>query len=124
MRIAIVVQGRFHAFDLALSLLQRGHDVHIFTNYPVWAAKRFGLPPERIHSFWFHGLLSRAIGRLGLSDDLDPFVHKTFGRWAAKQLESGTWDVIHPFSGVAEETLRVNTGALRLLLRGSSHIRT
>ena len=32
MKIAIVVQGRFHAFDLAQALVGRGHDVTVFTS--------------------------------------------------------------------------------------------
>jgi UDP:flavonoid glycosyltransferase YjiC (YdhE family) len=31
LKIAIVVHGRFHAFDLARALLRRGHDVTLFT---------------------------------------------------------------------------------------------
>ena len=37
MKVAIVVQGGFHAFDLARALIGRGHDVTAFTNYPAWA---------------------------------------------------------------------------------------
>lgn len=42
MKIALVVHGRFHAFDFAREL-SRNHDVTIFTNYPKWAIllKRF-----------------------------------------------------------------------------------
>jgi glycosyltransferase involved in cell wall biosynthesis len=124
MRIAIVVQGRFYAFDLAASLTKRGHDVHVFTNYPKWAAKRFGLSPDCVHGFWQHGALCRAADRLGLSAIADAPLHRMFGRWAAKRIASGPFDVIHVFSGVAEEPLGVKNGALRLLVRGSAHIRT
>ena len=61
MKIAIVVHGRFHAFDLARELSPR-HDVTVFTNYPKWAARRFGLVPDQVRSFWPHGIASRAAG--------------------------------------------------------------
>lgn len=43
MKIAIVVHGRFDAFDLARALIARGHDVTLFTNYPGWAVEPFGI---------------------------------------------------------------------------------
>ena len=129
MKIAIAVQGRFHAFHFARALLDRGCDVTVLTNYPKWAAARFGLPRDRVRSFWPHGVLTRAMGRL------DPrlaryggeaWLHTMFGRWTARQLASERWDVVHPWSGVAEESLRSlkGTRTLCLLMRGSAHIRT
>ncbi len=128
MKIAIVVQGRFYAFDLARALARK-HDVTVFTNYPGWACKRFGLAPRMVRSFWQHGVLERAAqqlsGRLKL-----PFpeaaLHRLFGRWAAREVAKEQWDVIHVFSGVAEELLREPkcASALRTLKRASSHIRT
>jgi len=129
MKIAIVVHGRFHAFDLARALVARGHDVTLFTNYPAWAAERFGFPKERVRSFWSHGVLSRA--NWWLHDKVrfpyfEAALHRMFGRWAAAELGRERWDVIHHWSGVAEEALCADrrAGALHLLMRGSSHIRT
>jgi len=124
MKIAVIAHGRFYAFDLVRSLIKRGHDAHVFTNYPKWAAKRFGLSPECVHGLWPHGALCRAVDRLGLSAIADGPLHRMFGRWAAKRIGSGHFDVIHVFSGVAEEPLGVEKRALRLLVRGSAHIRT
>ena len=64
LKIAIVVHGRFHGFDLARALMERGHDVTVFTNYPTWAVARFGIPPAHSRCFPMHGLLSRVVGRL------------------------------------------------------------
>jgi glycosyltransferase involved in cell wall biosynthesis len=126
MKIAIVAQGRFHAFDLGIALLQRGHDVTLFTNYPKWAVRRFGFPGERVRSFWLHGLASR------LADRVRPtryrperWLNPMFGRWAAEQMARQDWDVVHAWSGVAEEVhekLRA-TRCLKLVMRGSAHIR-
>lgn len=129
MKIAIVVHGRFHAFDLARELLRRGNEVTLFTNYPAWAVKRFGFPKEYVRSFWLHGVSSRLATWLHRNLRCaypEVFLSMRFGRWAARQLARERWDVIHSWSGVSEETLRftVGKGALRLLMRGSAHIRT
>lgn len=126
-RIAIVVNGRFHAFDLARALLARGHAVNVLTNYPVWAAVRFGLPEQTVLSFPLHGVAARA-GEW-LHARLDGFnveapLHRWFGRWAAGQLAGGSWDVAYIWTGVSEELLRAGSRARMLLVRGSAHIRT
>lgn len=129
MKIALVAQGRFHAFDLAKALLARGHAVTVFTNYPAWAAARFGVPAASVRSCWPHGVAARIAGRgrdlLGTPVP-EAALHQWFGRWAASALIRHRWDMVHCWSGVSEELLRAlaGTGTLRLLMRGSSHIRT
>jgi glycosyltransferase involved in cell wall biosynthesis len=129
LKIAVIVQGRFHAFDLSLALLRRGHDVTIFTNYPKWAVKRFGFPAENARSFWMHGVSSRIASKLqsrNLIPDCEERLHTMFGRDVAAELVKEHWDVVHPWSGVAEETLQALEGkpTLRVLMRGSAHIAT
>jgi len=132
MKIAIAVHGRFHAFDLARELSQR-HDVAVFTNYPKWAAQRFGLKPAQVRSFTTHGIAARAAAWLRNRASV-PFPeaaeHRIFGRWAAAQIAREQWDVVHSFSGVSEEILHATSGVgkdratLRMMVRGSAHIRT
>jgi glycosyltransferase involved in cell wall biosynthesis len=128
MKIAIVVPGRFFAFELAAALIARGHAVTVFTNYPAWAARRFGLSPEHVRGFWPLGILERAASRL-LSETFQAKIWHVFqtalGKWAARQVSRERWDVVHAFSGVAEEVFRATgRNAKRLLTRASSHIRT
>lgn len=126
MKIAVIVHGRFHAFDLVRALTKRGNDVHVFTNYPKWAAARFGLRPEAVHSLWPHGVALRAVQKLGNKawDLASPALHTWFSRWAARELRRGEWDVIHSFSGVAEDIFISRLDARRhFMVRGSSHIR-
>jgi len=128
MKIAIVVQGRFHAFDLARALLDRGHAVTLFTNYPGWAVERFGISRRHVRSFTLHGALVRMLERLRAArwwPAHEALLHTLFGRWAAVELAREPWDVIHCFSGISEELLRVPELASipRLLMRGSAHIR-
>jgi glycosyltransferase involved in cell wall biosynthesis len=126
MRIAIAVHGRFEAFDLARELVRRGHTVGLLTNYPAWAAERFGVPRRCVRSFWPHGVLTRALGRLRphVLTNCEAALHVLFGRWTAAVLRKEPWDVASVFSGVAEESLRAPRRIrLRMVVRASAHIR-
>ena len=128
MRIAIVVHGRFHAFDLAKALIRRGHHVSLFTNYFNWEIKRFGVRGCSVHSFWLHRLLfgwSERIPFFGNLPGFEKLLCRTFGLWAAARLRKERWDLVHCWSGISEEILRdqrIKAG-VKLLMRGSSHIR-
>ncbi len=108
LKIAIVVHGRFHGFDLARALIERGHDVTVFTNYPAWAVARFGIPagPRALFSRCT-GCCHESLGRLpeATVGDQEARLHKMFGRWAERELSGERWDVIHCWSGVSEELL-------------------
>lgn len=129
MRIAIGVHGRFHAFPLAEAMGASGHDVAVFTNYPAGMCERFGLNPSRASSFVPHAAFAR-IGRAvvggGSAEWFDRLEHESFGRWLADQVQGEGFDVLHAFSGVAEEAFEGLAGSstLRSLMRGSAHIRT
>lgn len=128
MKIAIVVQGRFHAFDLARELIGLGHEVLLLTNYPRNWPERFGVPRQNVKSLLAHGILSRtalALGKAAGNEKYgEAFLHQWFGRWSAKQLVGQEADLTHLFSGVALETLlqKERTGNVHSLMRGSSHI--
>jgi glycosyltransferase involved in cell wall biosynthesis len=127
MRIAIIVHGRFHAFDLARELIRLGADVYVLTNYPKSIAEKFGIPPERVRSNLLHGILSRALQKIGdLADQniFEAYIHQSFSRWAADILNQENFDVVHGFSGVCEEVFRSKprNRVVRMLVRGSAHI--
>lgn len=124
-KIATIVHGRFFAFDLVRELCRQGVDVTLYTNYPAWAAERFGVPPRVVRSFSAHGVAVRLLDRVGLSRRLEPAVHTSFGRWAARRL-NGDADVLQCFSGVAEELFSSAHAAdkLKILVRASAHIVT
>jgi glycosyltransferase involved in cell wall biosynthesis len=128
-RIAIVVHGRFFAFDLARELIAQGHDITVFTNYPKWAVRRFGIPDANTVSFWPHGVAGRAWGCLHAAlkvPSAEALLHVWFGRWAARQVAKTRFDAVYCFSGVAEEVFQALAGSktLRLLARCSTHIET
>ena len=123
LRIAIAVHGRFHAFDAARALLELGHDVEVFTNLPAFVAKPFGIPHQRIHSLLVHGVLSRIAMHLRLMKYFEAPLHRLFGRRVAQVIAQhaqryGAFDVVHVFSGVAEELLQhPGIKGLKTLLR-------
>ncbi len=127
LKIGIGVQGRFHAFGLAAGLIALGHDVTVFTNYPAIIAMRFGLPLKCVHGFPLHGVVVRLVEKLRLKrrfPDLDGWLHAWFGRWLARRLGQQKWDVTYTWSSVSKEHLESpRTAILRLIVRGSTHIR-
>jgi len=129
LKLAIVVHGRFHAFDLARELLRQGAEVTLLTNYPKRVAQKFGVADSRVRNCLWHGLANRFVHRAMRTpgrDLLEPCLHRWFSRWAAQSLRGMELDAIHSFSGVSEELLRAfQCGTpLRSLVRGSAHIRT
>ena len=129
MKIAIVVHGRFHAFDLARELIGLGHEVLLLTNYPRRWPEKFGVPARTVRSLVAHGIVSRAalaLGKVAGNEKLgEAFLHRWFGRWAAKVLEKNPVDASHCFTGIALEILQdpIAQQKVRSVVRGSSHIR-
>ncbi len=127
MKIAIIVPGRFHAFDLARELLKLGHDVTLFTNYPKFAAARFGVPPDKVRSFLIHGVLSRFFHILQRKCGLpypEKWLHSIFGKWAMVRVCCEPWDVVQGWSGICEELFKrlKDSSAVLVCERGSTHI--
>jgi glycosyltransferase involved in cell wall biosynthesis len=129
LRIAIVAHGRFTTFQLAKALLGRGHDVHLFTNYPKRLMPRFGIPEDRIDSCGIHGITARVCWMVRERQAAlypERWLHETFGRWAAHTVTRKHWDFVYCYSGGAEELFEAlnNSGTDCWLARGSTHIRT
>lgn len=127
--IAIVVQGRFHAFALAREMLSQGVDVTVLTSYPVFAAKKFGLPAHALHTFPALGLLHREAYRHDWPRRmpwLEQFLHTSFSRWAGRVLTRHPKKAIHGFSGVSldmhQHLRRAGIDSRLMLARGSAHV--
>lgn len=127
LKIAIGVQGRFHAFGLAAGLIELGHDVTVFTNYPAFTAARFGIPRGRMRGFPLHRLAVRLAEKLRFFEKvpaLDGLMHGWFGSWLARSLTAEHWDATYTWSSVSKEYLEKDRVAdVRLMARGSTHIR-
>ncbi|MBD2139671.1 glycosyltransferase family 4 protein [Anabaena sp. FACHB-1237] len=133
LKIAVVVHGRFHAFDLVRELIKQGHEVTLFTNYPKYIVEKFGIPSQSVKSLLIHGVVIRILAqielifsKLNLTFDFEPFFHASFSYWASHKLIQDNFDVIYVFSGIAEEIFQklADKPVLKILVRGSSHIRT
>ncbi|AFY34223.1 glycosyltransferase family 4 protein [Calothrix sp. PCC 7507] len=129
LKIAIVVHGRFHAFDIARELINQGHDITLLTNYPKKVVEQFGVPQQYIRAFLIHGILTRLIHKFHgvlATPDFEAFLHSEFSKWAAETIIKCDYDVVHVFSGVAEEIFQAlsNKSVLKTLVRGSAHIHT
>lgn len=59
MKVFISVFGRFHAFNLARELNDNNHLYKIFTTYPYYYLKKYGLKKEQVISYPVLELLSR-----------------------------------------------------------------
>jgi glycosyltransferase involved in cell wall biosynthesis len=127
MKIVIIVHGRFYAFDLARELIRAGRDLCLLTNYPKNIAAKFGVHPDCVRSNLLHGIVSRGVNKLGAAIGypvFEPLIHRWFSNWAAGVVRKNKFDIVHVFSGVAEEVFQATDPrkSIRVLVRGSSHI--
>ena len=86
MKVAVAVHGRFHGFDLARGLHERGCLSQVATTYPVFAARRFLPRPIRLRTAPWLEAWRRLHGRLPFVPAPDPGVAEAFGRFAAATL--------------------------------------
>ena len=120
--------GDSFVFDLARALIGLGHDVFVYTNYPRFAAKRFGLPTDRVKSFLGHGLMTRVQRRLDPRRyvNFEPYFHRSFGSWAAGPRASQRRFDLRILRGSERKFCNLSRGAYpceRWIVRGSAHIR-
>src|SRR5438128_509945 len=102
-------------------MVTRGHDVTIMTNYPKWALRRL-VQECRLETNAVHGMTMRAALAGRFLPYIEPAIHESFGSWAARTVAKRPYDLVHVWSGVAQEILDSSTANLRTLMRGSSHI--
>lgn len=125
--VAIVVHGRFHAFDLARGLLECGCQVHLITSFSAAEVNAEpGLEAVKVYSLRWHRWAARIAGRLFPSGPpvwVERVLHAGFGCHAAARLRriAGV-ELVYAFAGVAAESLRL-PHLRSILARGSTHIR-
>lgn len=128
MKVVLSTLGKFHTFDLARQLEQRGVLSAIFTGYPKFKLKNEGLPNQKIRCFPWLQTLYLARGKFGLNypwltRELEWWSKQTFDSYVANNLPE--FDVFYGFSGSALKTGKMvkNRGCVYICDRGSSHIR-
>ena len=122
--VAIVVGGRFVAFDIARALQRRNALGGIVSAYP--RARREGIRDGLLTWNPLLGLreaLERRIRR-GHTEEVDFRYAVKFARWAASRVPDA--DVVQAWTGFALEPMEAGrrAGAMTVALRGSAHIRT
>lgn len=127
MRVTVSVGGRFHAFNLALQLAQRGHLSRLITSYPISRAAAYGIPHKLIRSVIGKEILKRGWDALPRQVRFlwnpDFFINTYFDHRAARLLPA--CDLLVGWANQSLQTLRKAAlqGTVTVLERGSSHIK-
>ena len=107
MRALISVHGRFHAFELAHGLFQRGCLQSLFTTYPAFIVNRLTASKLPVISTPQLEIYRRLMAQVSPGFKTDLFISKTFGRFAAKQVElSGRGGVLIGWSSATLEAIK------------------
>jgi glycosyltransferase involved in cell wall biosynthesis len=126
-KVDISVGSRFHAFDLARELDERGALRYLHTGYPAFSANRFRVNPDAFRSVWTHEPCKRFIDkliRLGLIPaKIEQKLSDRFDRIVASQITEGA-SIFVGWSGFCRQSLKVakKNGMRTIVERGSTHI--
>lgn len=128
-RVVQVTSGRFHQFDLARQLENRGLLAAIYTGYPRWKLRNEGLPPEKIRTCpWLHvpwrAGLGRGLRAIGLDQLYQHWDRGLIDRYAAWTMPPRA-DVLVAMSGhgsFSGPRMQAGGGAW-ICVRGSTHVR-
>jgi starch synthase len=125
-KVTIVVGGRWHAFDLARGLNERGALHRLVTSYPRFKAARWGIPKDKIVSLTKSQWLDQAVRRVGRGNwdvHFQHIVHSVFAEEAARYIEGA--DIVHAWSSFAAPSVALcrARGVPIVVERGSSHMR-
>lgn len=123
LNVSIAVHGRYHAFDLARGLFDRGHLAQLATTYPRFAARRF--LPARVTlktaprlEFW-----RRLAARYSVVPRSDPGVSIGFGKFAARTLPDDANLLVGWSSAIREAIGPAHARGMKVCVeRGSTHI--
>jgi starch synthase len=127
MQVVLATSGKFHTFDLARQMHQRGMLRAIYTGYPCFKLRNEALPSSLIHSFPFFCLAFNVAGRVTQSQriirDLVWRSLDTVDRYACAILPPCDVFVGLSCSGLYTGQKAQRRGGVYICDRGSSHIR-
>jgi alpha-maltose-1-phosphate synthase len=128
MKAVLTTLGKFHSFDLARQLHERGALEAIYSGYPRFKLKHEALPAERVHTFPYVHAPYMAFGwrdrfGLGFLRQWEYWDRVSLDRHVARRLPDA--DVFVGLSGCGLETGREarRRGIKYVCDRGSTHIR-
>ncbi|WP_331774353.1 glycosyltransferase family 4 protein [Sulfurospirillum sp. 1612] len=121
-KVDILVFGRFHLFDLAKQLNKSGVMNKLFTTYPKYKVKEWGLTKEKIVSKVIYEIIMRLTYKTGIKNYwFNSFLKTLFSNKVSKELKKN--DVFIGSSGSSLETLikAKEEGIVTIIERGCSH---
>ncbi len=128
MKVAIIVGGRFHAFNLAEQLHKDNFLKQLITSYPKYYIKKnFNIENKIITSFPLKEILHRTLKKINLVDhyfDIDLITSNLFDYKASKSIDFKNIDIIVGWSSFSLKSFEIagKSDCVKILERGSSHI--
>jgi glycosyltransferase involved in cell wall biosynthesis len=123
LKVSIAVHGRYHAFDLARGLHEKGHLAQLATTYPRFAAQRFLPPGVRLKSAARFEIWRRLASRFSFVPRADPGVSIGFGKFAARTLPDDAHLLVGWSSAIREAIEPAHARGMKVCVeRGSTHI--
>jgi alpha-maltose-1-phosphate synthase len=121
MKVSIISAGRFHAFDLARELADRGRLFRLITAYPKFKTRQYGVPDDRVVSFPTV-FIQHGAHRVSstLAQRLNRYLDRGFAHFATIHLDGA--DVLHGWSGYSLPSFRRAPTKLKVLERSSAHV--
>jgi glycosyltransferase involved in cell wall biosynthesis len=128
MRVALTTIGKFHTFDLARQLHQRGLLETVFTGYPLYKLKSEGIPESSIQSFPWLQTVYMAKRRWFADDsqfdrELAWLAREALDRYASKRVPACDLFMGLSSSGLMTGRKVKEAGGVYVCDRGSTHIR-
>lgn len=123
LKVSIAVHGRYHAFDLARGLFDKGHLAQLATTYPRFAARRFLPDGVEIRSAARFEIWRRLASRFAFVPRADPGVSIGFGKFAARTLPAEGHLLVGWSSAIREAVAPAQARGMKVCVeRGSTHI--
>ena len=127
MKIAIIVGGRFHAFNLAEQIEKKKLLYKLITSYPKYFLKNYKIDSQKIKSFYLKEVILRFLNYIPIFKkifDWDFFICNYFDYKASKYIDYVNTDLIVGWSSFSEATFEKakKFKCVKVLERGSTHI--
>jgi len=125
-KVDVSVIGRFHAFNLAKSLQDKGILNNLFTTLPKFRVNDFEIKSQNVVSCWWCEVLVRILRKFKviLKDPSKIYwYHHCYMNALNKYIKKSDAGIFIGFAGVSLEALEVakSKGMITILERGSSH---
>ena len=125
MKITIAANSRFWLFDLAKFLNEKKHLDKLITTYPKFKIREWGIPDDRVISFFFLEIISRLSKYFPypICKFLEQFQHYLFDLLTSFFLNLKT-EIFHGLSSSSLITIRKakRNKIISILARGSTHV--